>query len=254
MSDVQLFQFPTTGQQIRTVVRGGEPWFVAPDVCVVLELTNPRSSLALLDADERGVHTVDTLGGPQSVNLVNEPGLYSLILRSRKSEAKAFKRWVTHDVLPALRRTGRYEVAEVSRKELARMVIEAEEARELAQERADEAEHRLAIAGPKADAYTAFMDADGTYSVEQVAKMLYAETGLGRNRLFKRLRELNVLQHNNLPYQRYAHHFHVVANSFEHSDGRREVTYTTRVRATGVEFIRGKLGCTQGQLVPVGAL
>ncbi len=87
---------------------GGEPWFVAADVCDCLELGNPRSSLALLDEDEKGVHTVDTLGGNQQMATVSEPGLYSLILRSRKPEAKAFKRWITHEVLPAIRKTGGY--------------------------------------------------------------------------------------------------------------------------------------------------
>jgi DNA-damage-inducible protein D len=100
---------------------------------------------------------------------------------------------------------------------------------------------RIAELEPAAEAYGVFMDADGTYSFEQVAKMLHAETGLGRNKLMARLRELDVLEDNNLPYQRYMQHFHVVAHSFEHSDGRRDVSYTTRVRATGPAFIRAKV-------------
>lgn len=77
----------------------GQPWFVANDVCGALELSNPRSSLALLDEDEKGVHSVDTLGGEQQMVTVNEAGLYTLVLKSRKPEAKAFKRWITHEVL-----------------------------------------------------------------------------------------------------------------------------------------------------------
>lgn len=250
MSEVEVFQFPTTGQRLRALLRGGEPWFVLNDVGEALELSNPHSSAALLDDDERGIHTVETPAGKVPIAIISEAGLYSLILRSRKPEAKAFKRWVTHDVLPTIRKTGRY-VGEVSRKELARMVIEAEEARELAVEERDEARAQLAYAAPKAEAFEAFMDADGTYSMEQVAKMIHRETGFGRNVLFRKLRELNVLQDSNLPYQRYAQHFHVVASSFEHSDGRRQVTYTTRVRASGVDFIRRKLGLTQQVLVPV---
>ena len=111
MSDLQVFDFAATGQRVRTLIEDGEPRFVAADVCAVLDLANPRSSLALLDADEKGVHTVDTPGGLQSMTVVNEPGLYSLILRSRKPEARTFKRWITHEVLPAIRRTGRYELA-----------------------------------------------------------------------------------------------------------------------------------------------
>ena len=85
-----------------------EPWFVGKDVAEVLELGNPRSTLALLDEDEKGVHTVDTLGGNQRVTVINEPALYALILKSRKPEAKAFKKWVTGTVLPAIRKTGGY--------------------------------------------------------------------------------------------------------------------------------------------------
>lgn len=252
VSDLQVFQFPADGRHIRTVLRDDDPWFVAADVCAVLDIANPRDAVRSLDPDEsddHGVGTNDTL----TVKVISEPGLYSLILRSRKPEAKAFKRWVIHEVLPALRRIGRYSVADVTRKDLALMVVKAEEERERAEEERDEARAQLAWAAPKAEAYNAFMDSDGTFSMEQVAKMLHRESGLGRNRLFRRLRELNVLQDSNLPYQRYAQHFHVVANSFEHSDGRRQVTYTTRVQASGVDFIRTKLGIGQVALVPLAS-
>lgn len=108
MSSTDLTVFRHQGGDIRVVTVNGEPWFVATDVAVTLGLGNPRSSLALLDDDERGVHSVDTLGGAQSVTTVSESGLYSMILRSRKPEARAFKRWVTHEVLPAIRKTGGY--------------------------------------------------------------------------------------------------------------------------------------------------
>lgn len=107
---VELFHYED--HELRTVVIDGEPWFVAADVCAVLDIADPKSSLRLLDDDERGVHSVHTPGGHQLVNVISEPGLYSLILRSRKPEAKAFKRWVTHEVLPAIRRTGTYTVAQ----------------------------------------------------------------------------------------------------------------------------------------------
>lgn len=84
----------------------GEPWFVAADVCRALGLGNSRQTLSYLDDDEKGVITSDTLGGKQEMSTINEPGLYSLILRSRKPEAKAFKRWITHEVIPAIRKTG----------------------------------------------------------------------------------------------------------------------------------------------------
>lgn len=97
------------GRQVRIVTdEAGIPWFVAADVCTALGLGNSSQALTRLEADERGVISTDTLGGQQSMAAVNEPGLYSLILSSRKPEAKRFKRWVTHEVLPAIRRTGRY--------------------------------------------------------------------------------------------------------------------------------------------------
>lgn len=108
---VRPFEFPDTGQEIRVVRINGEPWWVAADVCSVLDIGNSRQALARLDDDEKGVTVTDTPGGPQEVAIVNEPGLYSLMLRSRKPQAKAFKRWITHEVIPAIRKTGHYEAA-----------------------------------------------------------------------------------------------------------------------------------------------
>ena len=105
---IKLYDF--NGSSVR-VVRDekGEPWFVANDVCDILEIRNSRQSIAYLDDDEKDtVITNDTIGRQQETNVINEGGLYSLILRSRKPEAKAFKRWVTHEVLPEIRKTGGY--------------------------------------------------------------------------------------------------------------------------------------------------
>ena len=99
---------------IRSVVIDDEPWFVAADMCKVLGLDKVWNALQRLDDDEKGTTSISTLGGRQEMSIVNEPGLYSLILGSRKSEAKAFKRWVTHDVLPTIRKTGGY-VSEVDK-------------------------------------------------------------------------------------------------------------------------------------------
>ncbi|GAA0936246.1 Bro-N domain-containing protein [Actinocorallia libanotica] len=111
-TELQPFTFPTTGQRVRSTLINDEPWFVAADVCKALEIKNSRDALAGLDDDEKGVATTDTPGGDQQVSVINEAGLYSLILRSRKPEAKAFKRWITHEVLPAIRKTGSYSVAQ----------------------------------------------------------------------------------------------------------------------------------------------
>lgn len=86
----------------------GEPWFAAKDICDVLNLTNSRKATAALDEDEKDVATIHTLGGPQQMTIVNETGLYNLIFQSRKPEAKAFKKWVTSEVLPSIRRNGYY--------------------------------------------------------------------------------------------------------------------------------------------------
>lgn len=107
-------EFKFEAHVVRTVVRDGEPWFVAADVCDVLDIKNPSDALTRLDDDERALVSIEGIPGGQSVNLVNEFGLYSLILGSRKPEAKRFKRWVTHEVLPAIRKTGRYEAPPTS--------------------------------------------------------------------------------------------------------------------------------------------
>lgn len=94
--------------KVRVVMQENKPWFVAKDVCDVLEISKYRDALTRLDDDERGSVEVDTLGGKQNMASVNEYGLYSLVLGSRKPEAKEFKRWITHEVLPSIRNTGLY--------------------------------------------------------------------------------------------------------------------------------------------------
>lgn len=112
MNEIQIFERAEFGQ-IRTTTIDDEPWFVAADVCRALELNNVSRAVDRLDDDEKMTLTSSEghsgqRGGAQSMNMVNEPGLYTLVLGSRKPEAKAFKRWITHEVLPAIRRTGAY--------------------------------------------------------------------------------------------------------------------------------------------------
>lgn len=107
---------------VRTMVHEGNPWFVATDVLRVLGIKNSRDILAkTIPADEKGVDTIYTLGGPQKVAIINEPGLYRLIFQSRKESAEKFKTWVFAEVLPSLRKTGRYEVEESPEAGLARV-------------------------------------------------------------------------------------------------------------------------------------
>ncbi|TXI34753.1 MAG: BRO domain protein [Aquipseudomonas alcaligenes] len=101
-------QYAFEGHEVRVLMIQGEPWFVATDVATALQYLTAKDMVRNLDADEKGRQVVPTLGGSQKLLVINEPGLYSAILRSRKEEAKRFKRWVTHEVLPALRKHGAY--------------------------------------------------------------------------------------------------------------------------------------------------
>lgn len=112
MNELKVFTNETFGQ-VRTVVKGNEPWFVAADVCRALEIGNVSMALSRLDDDEKGISLTDTLGGKQEMTIVNEPGLYSLVLGSRKPEAREFKRWITHEVIPSIRKYGMYATDEL---------------------------------------------------------------------------------------------------------------------------------------------
>lgn len=195
-SQITPFTFPATGQPVRTVLADGEPCLISADVCAVLGLGRHQDSTRYLDEDEKRVCLVDTPGGQQQVSVVNEPGLYSLILRSRRPEAKAFKRWVTHDVLPAIRKTGSYSVAELGRKQLAQMVIAAEEERERLAVKVAELE-------PEAARARQTMDAHGMSLVGTVAKRF----GIQERKLWDFLRSEKLIirgtARRNEPYAEY---------------------------------------------------
>lgn len=106
MNEMRIFDYH--GNTVRTVERDGEPWFVLKDVCAVLGIGNSRMVFDRLDDDEKGVSQIDTLGGLQNMSVINESGLYNVILRSDKPEAKPFRKWVTSEVLPTIRKTGGY--------------------------------------------------------------------------------------------------------------------------------------------------
>ncbi|MEM9424798.1 MAG: Bro-N domain-containing protein, partial [Spirochaetota bacterium] len=113
-------------QEVRELEKDGEPWFVAKDVAEILGYSDTQAMTRSLDEDEKGVQTLHTLGGNQELTLISESGLYSAILRSTKPEAKAFKRWVTHEVLPSIRREGRYEL-ERDKAKLTSTVLDAQD-------------------------------------------------------------------------------------------------------------------------------
>lgn len=108
MADITPFNFGA--HAVRVITRNNQPWFVANDICQALGHTNPRKAVAdHLDDDEKGVTSSDTLGGKQQLTIISESGLYALILRSRKPEARKFAKWVTSEVLPTIRKTGSYQ-------------------------------------------------------------------------------------------------------------------------------------------------
>ena len=119
-SELQVFDYK--GLVVRTVEKDSEVWFVAKDVCDILELSNPTEALRSLDEDERSslriTEGTSPNGGNPNVNIINEPGMYKLIFKSRKAEAKEFTRWVTHEVLPEIRRTGSYGVKQRTQAEI----------------------------------------------------------------------------------------------------------------------------------------
>ena len=161
------FREPVSGAILRGLMRDGEPWFVAKDVCRILDIANHKDAVARLDNDEKeGVGIPDPIGRMQETTIISEAGLYSLVLRSRKPEAKAFKRWVTHEVLPAIRKHGGYltpaklEEALSDPDTLIMLAtnLKAErEKRRMAEAARAKAEHELEVATPKARTYDAVM-------------------------------------------------------------------------------------------------
>lgn len=200
MNDLAPFTFPDTGHEIRVVTIDDEPWWIATDICAALGYSNPSDAVAThVDAEDLTRATLALSEGSRIVNrerpLVNESGLYSLILRSNIPQARAFKRWVTHEVLPAIRKTGRYEVqlgdplAELERQ--THMTVKAIEVAR--QERAgrEAAERQVRELEPAARAWDTLASAEGDFAVADAAKILSRDPAikLGRDRLFTLLRE-----------------------------------------------------------------
>lgn len=233
---LQVFAF--RGATVRTVLRNGEPWWVAPDVAAVLEIGRTHDAVRSLDDDEKGTETIRTPGGEQTITVINEPGLYSLILRSRKPEAKAFKRWVTHEVIPSIRKTGSYSVAAVSRKELALMVIQAEEEKELLATRVRELE-------PAAQAWDVLASASGDYSLRDAAFILNRDPAIstGQNRLLRSIREFEMVDRSGIPYAKHALHLVERATSYNHPHtGEPILSKQVRVTAQGLRYLHRRLG------------
>ena len=198
MNDVQVYESDQFGQ-VRAFIEDGEPLFVAKDICAILDLGNPRSSLALLDEDEKGVHSVDTPGGKQNMTTVTEPGFYKLVMRSRKPEAKAFQRWVTHEVLPALRRDGAYVASDGTEDDdvlMARALFAADKAIKRKDARIKELEAANASLKAKSRAFDLWVDdTDGLISVTKAGKLLKSlDPTMGAKKLRACLREAGYIE------------------------------------------------------------
>lgn len=239
MSNLQIFNY--NARQVRTVVLDGEPHFVAADVCGVLDQPNVSQVVARLEDDEKGIHNLDTPGGRQDLLVVSESGLYSLILGSRKPEAKMFKRWVIHEVLPAIRKTGRYELPVFSDPDEQALILAQEVTRLIAEKRQLQAvnaqqSYTLAVAEPKVQAFDQFLTAENWLTMNEAAKSL----AWGRNRLFEELRNRRILiRGSNLPYQQYldAGYFRVRQVVIDMGD-RLETRPQTLVSPRGLEWLR----------------
>lgn len=215
---------------------GGEPWFVAKDVCDALELSNVTVALQRLDDDERAKFN---LGRQGDTNVVNEAGLYTLILGSKKKEAHAFKRWVTHEVLPSLRRDGAYVASDGTEDDatlMARALIAAQ--RTIERNKA-----RIAELEPKALFADAVAASDGTCLVGELAKMLRQNgVNVGQNRMFAMLREDGYLgksgSNRNVPTQRAMEMglFRIKETAITHSDGHVTINRTPKITGKGQRY------------------
>lgn len=234
MANIQVFEYQNN--KVRTVDVDGEAWFVLKDVCEVLHLGTTAKVAERLDDDEKGMNQIHTPGGTQNVTVVNESGLYHVILRSDKPEAAPFRRWVTNDVLPEIRKTGSYNAPQLTRSQLLATALIA------AHEELEEKDKQIETMKPK----TLFADAVSASSqsilVGEMAKLL-SQNGIqmGQNRLFQWMRENGYLIKDkkrtdyNMPTQKSMELrlFEIKETSIAHSDGHTSINKTPKVTGIG---------------------
>ena len=248
----ELQKFDFRGTSLRTLTdEAGEPWFVAKDVCDILGMSNPSMAVTALDKDEVAqIDPKDYLGSEnrsnQAVNIVSEPGLYKLIMRSRRPEAKEFQRWVTHEVLPSIRKTGGYIPTSESDSDediMARAVLVAQKTIERKNQQLQAKDAQIKVLEPKARFADAVAASDGTCLVGELAKMLRQNgMDIGQNRLFRLLQADGYLgksgSNRNVPTQRAMDLglFRIKETTVTHADGHTTVSRTPKVTGKGQRY------------------
>lgn len=244
MNELQIFNNAMFGN-VRIFLEDNEPWFVAKDVCECLAISKHRDAISRLDDDERGSLKVDTLGGKQEMATVNEYGLYSLVMSSRKPEAKEFKRWVTHEVLPSIRKYGSYNM-NIPRTlpDALKLYADEIEAHNKTKALVEEQKPKVLFADAVNASHTSILVGD-------LAKLL-RQNGLdiGQNRLFERLRQDGYLikqkgESYNMPTQRSMDMklFEVKESTFTNPDGSTHITKTPKVTGKGQIYFTNRYLC-----------
>ncbi|MCY7971069.1 phage antirepressor KilAC domain-containing protein [Bacillus spizizenii] len=239
-------------QQVRTVVKDGQPWFVAKDVCEILGIKNATQAVSKLDNDERAMLNIGRQG---NTNIVNEPGLYTLILSSRKPEAKQFKRWITHEVIPAIRKTGGY----VANDELfiQTYLPQADEHIKLLFKTTlhtmKEQSKQIETMKPKVIFAEAVESSESSVLVGELAKIIQQNgVDIGPNKLFQWLRDNGYLirkkgESFNLPTQRSMDMglFEIKKRTVSNLDGSIRTTRTPKVTGKGQIYFVNKFMSSQ---------
>ena len=253
MNDLKIFENPEFGT-IRTLELNGEPWFVGKDVAEVLSYSNPRKAIIdHVDEEDKtdGVTIRDSIGREQKPVLINESGLYSLILSSKLPTAKAFKRWVTSEVLPAIRRTGGYipTTPQMSEQEImARAVQISMNTIKHQKEQLDRQAEQLEQQAPKVLFADSVASSSSSILVFDLAKLLKQNgVNMGGNRLFAWLREHGYLVKRkgsdyNMPTQKSMNLglFEIKESTHTHADGHTTVNRTPKVTGKGQIYFVSK--------------
>lgn len=246
MNELKNFSFE--GRQIRALTIEGEPYFVGKDVAEVLGYSNSRKAIAdHVDSEDKGVTKCYTLGGTQQTTIINESGLYSLILASKLPTAKKFKRWVTSEVLPAIRKHGAY----MTDAKAAAIVTDKGSLADLLQQAAEQLKRKdiqIEQMKPKALFADAVSTSDTPILVGELAKILHQNgVSMGQNRMFRWLRDNGYLISKkgtsyNMPTQRAMELglFKIKENAITHSDGHVTITKTPKVTGKGQVYFVNK--------------